>query len=732
MKFDSYFRLVSFATVAAGAVTLFVSGGFGIALALGFVALLVLAWHLEGTKWQLPERVALVIVIFSIPLFYLDWKLQLSVNGEDERVGVTALTHLILFLSAVKLIQVKADRDWIFLYLISFFEVLLAAGLSLSPAFLASLTLYLVCALSTIIAFEIRKAGRVVHAAETRLLVSPESGRLRRLLRSGRKKSPPEIRRLPWVTAALLIVISILALPLFFAAPRFTGSAFSRSGGGLTGFVGFSDSVTLGDIGRLQQVDRVVMRVRVEGAHADNPQALRWRGVALDEYTGRGWKNSRSGNPKIMPGVDKTFFPFDTIESLPKLTVQTFFLEPLDTNILFAAPRALAVQGGLPVLRIDGENALSTRSHESSRLTYKVYSDTSIPDPSLLRKDLQHYPEDFKRYLELPEIDGRIYGLSARILSEAQARNRYDAAKAIESYLRDPRNFSYTLDLKAGGKDPLADFLFNIRAGHCEYFATAMAVMLRTQGIATRVVNGFQTGLYNDTADVYTVSQKDAHSWVEVYFPGTGKWVTFDPTPANAPENVRAGGFTAQLSKYAEALQVLWAEYFVGYDRQEQRSLATSLRSRISESRISLGSLAEQIKGVFASWFKGDDNQRDPNAPAWKRVPRYLVMAVFLAALVWLGFQIRKTLQSRTGARARGSVVEFYDRMIRLLESRGLVRSKDQTPLEFARTLGRPEALLLTVAYNNVRFGARTLSANESVQIEQWLESLAVESTNTY
>jgi hypothetical protein len=107
-------------------------------------------------------------------------------------------------------------------------------------------------------------------------------------------------------------------------------------------------------------------------------------------------------------------------------------------------------------------------------------------------------------------------------------------------------------------------------------------------------------------------------------------------------------------------------------------------------------------------------------------------MAVFLAALVWLGFRIRKTLQSRTGARARGSVVEFYDRMIRLLESRGLVRPKDQTPLEFARTLGRPEALLLTMAYNNVRFGARKLSAKESVQIEKWLESLAAESTNTY
>ena len=86
--------------------------------------------------------------------------------------------------------------------------------------------------------------------------------------------------------------------------------------------------------------------------------------------------------------------------------------------------------------------------------------------------------------------------------------------------------------MRASGPDPLADFLFNVRAGHCEYFSTAMVVMLRTQGIAARVVNGFLPGEYNEAAGAYTVRQSDAHSWVEVYFPETNSWVTFDPTPA--------------------------------------------------------------------------------------------------------------------------------------------------------------------------------------------------------
>ncbi len=730
MRFDSYFRAVSYATVAAGAATLFVCGGFGIALASVFVCLLGFAWFLEGSKWQLPERVALVIVVLSIPLFYLDWKFQFIISGEDEKIGVTALTHLILFLSAVKLIQLKADRDWIFLYLIAFFEVLLAAGLSLSPAFLACLTLYLICALSTIIAFEIRKAARAVKPAETCLLVLPDSRRLRKALAAASGNGRAEVRRLPWVTGFLLALIFILALPLFFAAPRFSGSAFSRSGSGLSGFVGFSDSVNLGDIGRLQQNDRVVMRVRVEGADSGNARSLKWRGVALDTFTGRGWRNSKPTLPQVLSGEGKTFFRLGTTEALPKLTTQTFFLEPLDTTVLFAAPRALAVQGGLPFLRVDADGALTSRSHESSRLSYKVYSDTFTPDAALLRKDRQPYPEDFDRYLSVPPtLDRRIPALASEIVIRSGAANRYDIARAIESYLRDPQNYSYTLDLKAGGKDPLADFLFRVKQGHCEYFATALAVMLRTQGIASRVVNGFQTGVYNETADAYTVSQRDAHSWVEAYFPSVDAWVSFDPTPANGI-SAPVTGLAGRISKYAEALQVLWVEYFVGYDRQEQRSLAISLRSRLSETRVSLSLLMQQIRDEFSSWISFDRNGRFPfvrtNGHPWP----WLTVAALLLLLFLLVLRFKRVdfwalfRRNRVSA-SRDSVVEFYTRMIRLFESRGVARPKDQTPLEFAHQTGISEALMLTVAYNNVRFGGRELSGSEAKQIEDWLTSLA-------
>src|SRR6266436_2487405 len=162
MNFNTYFRLASYATVAAAALALFVAGGTGLWLAAAFGTISVVAWKCEGTRWQFTERAALIIILVSLPLFYLDWRLLpvfLSVQfleaGAATRgnVEVTLLAHLISFLAAIKLLQRKGDRDWFFLYLISFFEVLLSAGLSVSPVFLATLVIYLLCTLTTIVAF---------------------------------------------------------------------------------------------------------------------------------------------------------------------------------------------------------------------------------------------------------------------------------------------------------------------------------------------------------------------------------------------------------------------------------------------------------------------------------------------------------------------------------------------------------------------------------------------------
>ena len=734
MSFSTFFRVSSYAMVGCGALALAVSDGLSAALAAIFGVVLVVAWKLEGTRWQLPEKVGLVVVLLSLPLFYLDWQF-LSGGTTSEKVGVSALGHLILFLSAVKLLQVKADRDWVFLYLISFFEVLLAAGLSVSPLFLLSLVLYGLSALSTVLAFEIRKARRGVKITETRLLVAPDSTLFRRLTRrgAGEARHNGEARRLPLVSLLLMLLIFGLALPLFLVVPRTGANALARTGGGARGFVGFSESVTLGDVGRLQESDQLVMRVRVEAAQPAAERRLRWRGVALDYYNGRGWERTGERYTFERPNNERGFFQLGTTEDLQRLTTQTFYVEAVDTPVLFAAPRVVAVQGSIPYLRSDTEGALSTRPHYQERLSYKVYSDTTEPDEETLRRtaigDVQFYPAWVARYLQLPDdVDQRIPRLARRWMTEAGAANQYDAARAIESRLQN--DFGYSLDMKATGPDPLADFLFNVCAGHCEYFSTAMAVMLRSQGIPARVVNGFQRGEYNDAAGVYTVTQREAHSWVEVYFPGTSAWVTFDPTPQAGRPAFQRTGIQGWFGKYAEALEMFWIQYVVGYDSQEQRSLANTVGNRFYDFRNWSGDKLSSIKETLAGWFSWlNVENEDGSVSYWRLALAVLLGVLAIVGLVLLVRRIRRLgfwrLFGRRQVEDPGrSVVEFYERMTKTLGARGLQRAAGETPLEFASATKMPEAMQVTRAYNRVRFGDAKLSASESAQIEEWLRRM--------
>src|SRR5678816_1155347 len=398
MSFGTYFRAFSYAMIAVAMLALVLAGGLSVGLSLVFFVVMVGSWLLENTKWQLPERYGLGIVLLSIPLFYVDWNYQKALGEPTERLGVTALAHLIVFLSAVKLLQVKKDRDWVFLYLISFFEVLLAAGLSFSPVFLGTLTLYLLCGLSAVTAFEIQKARRSLVPTETRLLVPPDS---RVFKRSGQRFwRTTEAARLPFVAVTLLLLIFVLALPLFLIAPRSGAAALTRNGGPLQKFSGFSENVTLGQIGQLKMTDGIVMRVRVD--ETQPLRDLRWRGVALDEFTGLGWKKSAQARQLDVIMEKGGFFKVDTTEALHRLTTQTFFLEPLESSVLFAAPRVVALQGDLPFVRVDEEGSVQSKRHDFERLMYKALSDTTEPRMDQLRNDLRPLPVSYYRYLQVP------------------------------------------------------------------------------------------------------------------------------------------------------------------------------------------------------------------------------------------------------------------------------------------------------------------------------------------
>jgi len=735
MEFDFYFRLTSYASVAAAVLALYVAGGIGLPLTSVFAGALAISFKLEGTDWQLTERSALIVIVSSIPVFYLDWRvltpllMGLDATGSGVSaeasgaarggIEVSVLAHLILFLSAVKLLQRKADRDWFFLYLISFFTVLLAAGLTVSPIFLAILIVYLLCILSTVVAFEIQKARRKVTATQTRLLVPPDNRLFRKLPMRLWRRRYLETRRLPLVSAGLLVLIVILALPFFLIAPRTASSALKRGGKSVGGFIGFSDNVTLGQIGELKASDEIFMHVRVDNPVGASSPALRWRGVALDEFNGKAWKKSAIAERSQRKQSESGFFKLGTTEDINRLTAQTFILEPVDTPVIFAAPRVVAVQAKLPAITVDSEGAVQAGFHAERRLLYRAYSDMSQPGINVLRADRMQYGVEAERYLELPpSLDPRVRPLALEVIQAAGARNGYDEARAVEAYLRN--NLGYTLEMKAGGADPLADFLFHVKQGHCEYFATAMAVMLRTLGIPTRVVNGFLPGEYNEAAGAFTVRQSDAHSWVEVYFPQTNSWVTFDPTPATGRATHARTGLAGVLSKYSEALELMWFQYVVGYDKQEQRSLISSMRSQLFD--LQRGSLArlDQARVALAAGIR----------------PMLIAVGVLLGLLVslWLlrrayrfGWQAALKVW-RSGDPEETIRVDFYKRLLKVLEKQGIKRNLWETPLEFASVVGVREARAITNAYNRVRFGGEDLSEPELQELHRFLRSIEANS----
>ncbi len=725
MNFERLFKILSYAAVFCGFASLWISGTFGLGGVVLFGVVFLAGIFLESTRWQLSEAVGTILTVLAIPFYFVLWQWDFFHFSSTEEMLPGILARLILTLSAVKLLQKKGDRDWIFLYVMAFFQVLLAAGLSISPLYFASFVAFVFIMVATIILLEVKRT-RAFVAEQAKKNTGPLAEEIQTVV--------PK-RRLPMTAITLVILIVVIATPLFFLLPRVGGAGVGGGLGGVATFSGFSDSVQLGRIGSIQQNNQIVMRVRIEEGREKLIERLKWRGIALDTFDNRSWSKTRPGVREPRSKGERDLIQVDYATGRDSLIMQTVYLEPLDTQVLFSLSRPVAVQANFTTLFVDSLGSI-TFPRSGERSTYKVVSDVELPSETELRRDRAPYPANLSNYLQLPEtLDPRIAERAEQVAETAT--NRYDAAQLIEYHLKN--DFGYTLEQKSGGEQPLADFLFNVREGHCEYFATAMAIMLRTQGIATRIVNGFQEGEYNETADVYVVRQREAHSWVEVYFPNEDAWVPFDPTPAGGQNpGGETAGIYGTMNKYLEALEMIWIQYFVAFDNQEQRSLFTSIRKSVSDYNIKTSNWLGDAQSFISAWWaevRGDSGTfASVAAVGWAVAAAALILAViFLFVMLYrkaVKWKVWTRLREMLFARRSRSLVEFYERTQRTLASKGFVRELHQTPLEFAYAVGMAEVVSITEKYNRVRFGEKHLSRDESAEIDGWLEDL--EATNKH
>ncbi len=274
--------------------------------------------------------------------------------------------------------------------------------------------------------------------------------------------------------------------------------------------------------------DTVVMEVRAQGP------ARYWRGMVYDVYTSNGWLSSGEDEQSRAPMTALTARPLWEGRAV---VTQTFTVYLPGNTLIFAAQHPVAVS--LPAIvqgrfTAQAHDLMGIRSPRpfGAQQTYEAISLVPVPDVESLRQAGTVYPEWVQRYLQLPpNLDPRIRRLAERIT--ANADNPYDKAAALEAWLR--RNIRYNENIPAPppGRDGVSYVLFDIRQGYCDYYASAMAVMARALGIPARVVSGYAQGEWMPDGR-YRVRQRDAHTWVEIYFPGYG-WVEFEPTAAQPP-----------------------------------------------------------------------------------------------------------------------------------------------------------------------------------------------------
>jgi transglutaminase-like putative cysteine protease len=707
---ERFFRLSLFLLLLTAILTLIGTGKIDLFTSLiATFALLYRArrwWY--GHQPELTSRAATFMVLcylvfFPIDMFFVSRSLAANSPNPQLYAALISSVHFLIFVLLVRLYSARTDRDAHFLVMLAFAAVLASAVLTVDTTFLFLFFLFLLFAVATYAGLELRRGavGALVPVAAA----MPEAEK--------------KLSRALSVAAVGVSVGAILCgAVLFFLLPRVSAGYLGKTSFNPTLLSGFTDQVELGQIGQIKKSSAVVLRVET-GSPVNYP-ALRWRGNALANFDGRRWTSAARAAETLTANSDGWI----ALREKPKpgeargeILQFTVLQEPMASDALFVAGTMLAIRGSFTgetggishrrnyVYR-DSSGSLINPFHNFVSVRYTGISQL----PALNRAQLEAAGTDYPPgitdvYLQVPEIDRRIPELARSATQHAVTP--YDKAAALEVFLK--TKFSYTLDLAGNpGKDPLAHFLFETRAGHCEYFASSMTVMLRTLGIPAREVNGFLPGEFNELGGDYIVRASDAHSWVEAYFPGSG-WMVFDPTP-DAP--VVSATLFSRLSQLTDWAELTWNDWVISYDFAHQTVLAQTFQSK-----------SHNWRELGAAWFAEKQWRMKDRLTRWQLrhgafsfvLPLILVALLVALRYGWIErllreLQIALVLRGKNAGAASSQIASrMYAEMLQLMGRHGYGRSETQTPFEFAAAVNkpvlRPMVQEFTQLYSVARFG---------------------------
>jgi protein-glutamine gamma-glutamyltransferase len=504
---------------------------------------------------------------------------------------------------------------------------------------------------------------------------------------------------LTWATALVILSFAMTAL-IFISFPRL-GLGFISLNTSSSPITGFSDTVTLGDVGKIKQNPAVVMRVEYtqDGKNYKPESQILWRGVVLDHYNGKTWTSTLASEfeTRNRPGAGLNLF---RVSDPKEVVQQNIYMGSFNVPYLFTHGVPLHIDGNFVHVEMDKNFVFKTRDSHSGPRKYTLTSEISDPNISYSLAMPHSEPLLFpSRFLQLPEISTKILDLADRLTQGVQS----DQGRA-QNILNHFSDFRYTLEMETDpNKTALEHFLFQRKEGHCEYFASAMVILLRSAGVPARLVNGFVGVEWNDMGNYLIIRQQHAHSWVEAYIPGKG-WTVYDPTPSDpaliAPLH--------PLAKSLDFLRMSWQRYVIRYSVHDQVQVIQFFRTGGRD-------MMKQLKSLTSM--------------NWESLSREIQKPVFLALiLIPIFFFIYRHRGFNFSQRPPPLAVMLYQDMLRKLEASGLKKRASWTAREFMESslpeTKREPIRQITEFYESHRFSNSPIQPSQEKEIRGLIASL--------
>lgn len=659
---------------------------------------------------------------------------------EGSTVYVLDLAHFMILLCGCKFLELRTNRDMGLTAIISGLVLVIGAFVSGSILFALAVVVDVTFGIWWLLAFQMRREHEAVarHAALSNPAIKPAM----------------TFERGPMLYRPALLIgmgMCAAAIMLFIAVPRGWGRTMLGSIQRVmpTGLTGFSEEVQLTGAPLIES-DAQVMRVRFSRKGQpiiDENFHPYMRGPTLEQYIGGGqWRRTAPKESKPVriesKALTKSLWSARVLFTPDQIIEQEVWLDRTTAGLLFAIYPALAFGSEIiPDIRAnDRDQTITTRHAGRGMLNYVVESPVKLNERAV-RALNQFDSSDQPQRGGPSRIPRRIREEAQRLAEQVgDSEDPADREKIVNALVRhlNGSQFSYSLDPGARGvnDDPIQYFLFNSKRGHCEYFASALALMCHALDFPARLATGYYGGELNPVGGYYQFRARDAHAWVEVFLPGKG-WTLFDPSPAAGTQRRATElGLISEIKRLAGYLQFEWSTFVVAFDADHRQELVMGFVDWLE-------GLTSGQKGPAISWrtisefFRGPDflsgGQR---AVYWLFLLLCAVMLVAGLRVLWIvGILVREFLpRGRRGLSApvRVSEAKFYDRVLHLLARKGHVKADRETPREFAarlklRNLDFEELPAITEMFYAAQYGARTLEPGARERVSHFMQRLREE-----